>query len=299
MKALAKEPDDRPPSMEVLAQELTAMGVAMFPGFGVTPATESDRLRVSQFGMMGSLRGAAAATGVYDRLRKLGRTKIIAAAGVAGLAITLLAVGLTSGGKAKSEVAAPKVTAVEAPVKVQPPPPPTPPAVTTSTTDKPEEAAEAETETASEEGEGESAETPAKRADGETASKSKTPRPAAPAAPDNKKLLADGERLLRAERFPEAREIFEKVAKSRRDRGPALVGLAEISFQEKKYGEAVRAAELAADKGGGVKARVLLGDSHFRLSHYKEAAKAYEDALKIDPGNASAKSGLALANKRM
>jgi len=48
-----------------------------------------------------------------------------------------------------------------------------------------------------------------------------------------------------------------------------------------------------------VKARVLLGDAHFRLARYKEAAKAYEDALKMDPGNASAKSGLALANKRM
>ena len=48
-----------------------------------------------------------------------------------------------------------------------------------------------------------------------------------------------------------------------------------------------------------MKARVLLGDAHFRLAHYKEAAKAYEDALKLDPGNASAKSGLALANKRM
>ena len=89
------------------------------------------------------------------------------------------------------------------------------------------------------------------------------------------------------------------MAKSRKDGGPALVGLAEIAFQEKKYEEAVRSAELAADKGGGVKARVLLGDAHFRLAHYKDAAKAYEDALKIDPANASAKSGLALATKRM
>jgi cytochrome c-type biogenesis protein CcmH/NrfG len=75
--------------------------------------------------------------------------------------------------------------------------------------------------------------------------------------------------------------------------------LAEVSFQEKKYADAARAAELASEHGGGVKARVLLGDAHFRLARYKEAAKAYEDALKLDPGNASAKSGLALANKRM
>ena len=119
------------------------------------------------------------------------------------------------------------------------------------------------------------------------------------AGAESKKLLAEGERLLRAERFAEAREIFEKLAKSKQERGPALVGLAEISFQEKKYADAARTAELAAERGGGVKARVLLGDAHFRLARYKEAAKAYEDALKIDPGNASAKSGLALANKRM
>jgi cytochrome c-type biogenesis protein CcmH/NrfG len=43
----------------------------------------------------------------------------------------------------------------------------------------------------------------------------------------------------------------------------------------------------------------LLGDAHFRLNQYKEAAKAYEDALKLDPDNASARGGLALANKRM
>ena len=96
-------------------------------------------------------------------------------------------------------------------------------------------------------------------------------------------MLAEGERMLRAERFAEARGIFEKLAKSKRERGPALVGLAEISFQEKKYADAAHAAEQAAERGGGVKARVLLGDAHFRLAHYKEAAKAYEDALKIDP----------------
>ena len=50
---------------------------------------------------------------------------------------------------------------------------------------------------------------------------------------------------------------------------------------------------------GGVRARVLLGDAHFRLGHYKEAAKAYSEALKIDPNNPSAKNGLALATKRL
>ena len=123
--------------------------------------------------------------------------------------------------------------------------------------------------------------------------------PAAPSAAESKKLLREGERLLHAERFPEARSIFEKLTQSKRDRGPALVGLAEISFQEKNYSQAVKSAQLAAERGGGVRARVLQGDANFRLSHFKEAAKAYEDALRLDPGNASAKSGLTLANKRM
>ena len=142
----------------------------------------------------------------------------------------------------------------------------------------------------------------AAKADGETetAGKAKPVRVSSAAAGvESKKMLADGERLLRAERFVEAREIFQKLTKAKKERGPALVGLAEISFQEKKYADAARAAELAAERGGGVKARVLLGDAHFRLARYKEAAKAYEDALKIEPGNASAKSGLSLANKRM
>ncbi|HVU50693.1 MAG TPA: tetratricopeptide repeat protein, partial [Polyangia bacterium] len=123
--------------------------------------------------------------------------------------------------------------------------------------------------------------------------------PAGPSPADSKKMLKEGERLLHLEKFSEARGLFQKVAQSRRERGPALVGLAEISFQEKKYVEAVKSAQLAAGSGGGVRARVLQGDANFRLNHFKEAAKAYEDALKLDPGNASAKSGLALANKRM
>jgi tetratricopeptide (TPR) repeat protein len=141
----------------------------------------------------------------------------------------------------------------------------------------------------------------ARASDDEGAPKAKVGAHGGTSAAESKHLLDDGQRLLRAERFPEAREIFEKVAKgkSRGDRGPALVGLAEISFQEKNYSEAVRSASLAVDHGGGVKARVLLGDAHFRLSHYKEAAKAYGDALKIDPSNASAQSGLSLATKRM
>ena len=52
-------------------------------------------------------------------------------------------------------------------------------------------------------------------------------------------MLQDAERLLHAERFAEAQALFEKVGKSKHDRRAALLGLAEIAFQEKNYAEAV------------------------------------------------------------
>jgi tetratricopeptide (TPR) repeat protein len=186
--------------------------------------------------------------------------------------------------------AAPPVTVPPSPVTA--PPPVVAPPVGTGAVEKADEDGTAEATEATE---------AAGKVEEETDStgKTKTTRVASAGGSENRKLLADAQRMLRAERFAEARGLFEKLAKSKRERGQALVGLAEISFQEKRYADAARAAELAADRGGGVKAHVLLGDAHFRLARYKEAARAYESALRIDPKNASAKSGLALANKRM
>jgi hypothetical protein len=120
-----------------------------------------------------------------------------------------------------------------------------------------------------------------------------------PSAAEAKKMLGEGEQLLRAQRFKEAGDVFAKLTKSKATRGRALVAIAEIAFQEKNYEQTIRSAKLAADRGGGARARVLLGDAHFRLSHFQDAAAAYGQALRLDPANASAKSGLALASKRM
>jgi hypothetical protein len=114
-----------------------------------------------------------------------------------------------------------------------------------------------------------------------------------------RKLLDDAEGLLRAQRFNEASAIFSRLAKNKSTRGRALVALAEIAFQERNYEETIRSAKLASERGGGARAQVLLGDAHFRLSHYPAAVTAYEQALRLEPGNPSARSGLALASKRM
>jgi serine/threonine-protein kinase len=304
MKSLAKAEDERPASMDALGQELQAIGADAFPGFGTVPSVDSEKVpRAGVFGVLHGAAGAAASSGLFERVRALrNRRAVLAAGGLAALSAVFAIVVLITSQRSRPVSAAPAVAPVApvaATLPVPPPAPAVPPPAAVAPPPAPvappaEEAAAEQDDT---DDTADEAAATGKKAD--AAPRSKAAGRTAQASGDTRKLLAEGERLLRAERFPEAREIFEKLTKSRRDRGPALVGLAEISFQEKKYDEAVRSAGLAADKGGGVKARVLLGDAHFRLAHYKEAARAYEDALKLDPTNASAKSGLALATKRM
>jgi serine/threonine protein kinase len=293
MRTLAKDPAARPQSMEELGRALLDMGGMAYPSIGkidlaffdAAPNSGPNTAQVAT-PPASSMHSTSALLG---KLRALERKKVaIGAGGLVGLVVAFIAVGAMSS-KPKPPPPAPPVAV--APPPVAPPPVVAPPAVEPSAP-----------EPAVAQGEAEEPAAPEEEASNEKESKrpGKSSRQnAAAAAAENKRLLKEGERLLRAERFPEARHIFEKLSQSKKDRGPALVGLAEISFQEKNYAQAVRSAQLAADRGGGVRARVLQGDAHFRLSQFKEAARAYEAALKIDPMNASAKSGLALANKRM
>ena len=232
------------------------------------------------FGMLGRLKGAAVAapSGFYDGVRRMGRKQIAVVAGGAavGLALVFIAFGF-AGKRHKPQIVAvtPPPAALVAPA---PPPTPAPPAPVRRRRRRCRQAAAEPPEPQAEEPEVEAqADEPDEKPEAsrrETAGRSKGGRASsgasAVASADNKKMLEDGERLLRAERFGEAREIFAKLAKSKRDRGPALVGLAEISFQEKNYGAAVRSAGQATEYGGGAKARVLLGDAHFRMAHYRK-----------------------------
>jgi hypothetical protein len=295
LRTLAKDPAERPQSMEELGRLLLDGGGMAYPSL---MKIDLDFFASADSGSAGGSTGPVAtqpppptaSSSALTRLRLIEKKKVyIAAGGLTGLLIALAIGSFAGKHKAKPSapvavvapaIAAPAVTPPPAPPVVAPPPAPV----------EPEAAAEDETDTATE-----------AEAELEHAPKGRKGRrgPAGPTHAESKKMLREGEKLLHLEKFTEARGLFQKVAQSKRDRGPALVGLAEISFQEKKYAEAVKSAQLAAGNGGGVRARVLQGDANFRLNHFKEAARAYEDALKLDPANASAKSGLALANKRM
>jgi serine/threonine protein kinase len=302
MRAMARDADDRQRSMDEFGRELTALATTLFPGFGYVAPVESDK--VPQAGVLGALRGGAAqASGLFQRIPFLRRKSVLVSAGglLVAFVVYLVASSAIHARRAREAAAAAAIAQaaeaaraeaaakVEAAAKAQ--------ALAEAQAAQQAEAAAA-AEKAAQEDDSAAGDKDDATDDTDAAAKAKTPARGASAG-DSKRLLEDGQRLLRAERFGEARAVFQKLAKSKRDRGQALVGLAEISFQEKNYTEAVHSASQAVDRGGGVQARVVLGDAHFRLSQYKEAAKAYGDALKLDPHNVSAKTGLAAAQKRM
>ena len=114
-----------------------------------------------------------------------------------------------------------------------------------------------------------------------------------------RKMLREAERMMQAQQYDKASTIFSRLTRVGPIRGQALVGLGQIAFQNENYDEAVKQARQGAKIGGGVSARVLLGDAYFRLGRFKDAQTAYTEALKLDPNNQVARRNLALAERRM
>jgi tetratricopeptide (TPR) repeat protein len=82
------------------------------------------------------------------------------------------------------------------------------------------------------------------------------------------------------------------------ERAAALTGLAEVAFQRGTYPEAVRLAHRAVEAGGGNAAKMVLGNSYFKLGKYDDAIAQYRDVLQTDAGHREAKANLAAAEKR-
>jgi eukaryotic-like serine/threonine-protein kinase len=306
MRSMAREPDDRQRSMDEFGRELTNLATTLFPGFGYIAPIESDK--VPQVGVLAALRGGAAqASGLFQRIAVYKRKPVLFGAGglLVAFVVYLIASSTIHARHARevaaAAAAAQQVAQAEATAKAAAAARAQAAALAQAAAQKAEaEAAAAQKEaedTAA--AEAENAATAKDEAAEESDGAAKTKASAHAAVADNKHLLEEAQRLFRAQRFAEARTLFEKVTKSKRDRGQALVGLAEISFQEKNYSDVVHSASQAVDRGGGIRARVLLGDAYFRLNQYKDAAKAYDEALKLDPKNVSAKAGLDAASKRM
>ena len=296
-KAMARNPGERPQSMAELARQIGEVELAL----SVTPAPVL--LRLPQAIDDQSLPNTDLFT-VTGRLRAVVRSwgsLFLAGAALGALALVLLVRGhvrtparVGRGGVGQATATVPVVMApVQAgPSLISLDAALAPDAARPSDAEEPEaEEIQASVEPA-----------PA----GESPRREASARPRSPRIPPNaalsqaegSKILQEGRDFLRAQRFDEARAAFERLVHAGRGRGPALLGLAKIAFQKHEYQEAVDRAREATRAGGGVEARMVLGDAYFRLEKFPEARKAYEDALKLDPENRTARQNLDLVERR-
>jgi hypothetical protein len=260
-RCLASAPDDRPQSMEALATDLGRLS-------GPAPRRShppSGTDRVPRNSML--------------------PYALVAVAGAAALS------GVLIWRAAKSpplpQVAMPQVTAPSpvapspvavAPV-VAPPPPAAPPAPVGETAKAPKKVVV------------EAPVTVRRHAAAPTAA-----APVDPAALDEaRRAIADARGALASGRLGQAQAIFEQVRDSGLEKTAASMGLAQVAFQKGDYQQAIK---LAKGAGGGVPAKMIVGNSYLQLGQYDAAISEYREVLRVDANHSEARTKLSQAEKR-
>jgi len=77
----------------------------------------------------------------------------------------------------------------------------------------------------------------------------------------------------------------------------AILGRGQTAFDRGDYPEAVRRGREAIAAGGALGGHLLVGDAYYRLERFPDALREYQAALALDPGNASIKRRRDLADK--
>jgi tetratricopeptide (TPR) repeat protein len=117
-----------------------------------------------------------------------------------------------------------------------------------------------------------------------------------PAALDEaKRAIADARDALASGRTAQAQAIFEQVRDSGLEKTAATMGLAQIAFQKGEYQHAIR---LAKGAGGGLPAKMIVGNSYLQLGQYDAAISEYREVLRVDANHSEARNKLTQAEKR-
>ena len=113
-----------------------------------------------------------------------------------------------------------------------------------------------------------------------------------------RRKLDEGRWLLLGGDCGAAKAAFEIASNQPTTRSSALLGLAEAEFQLGGFAAAESLATKAVAEGGGVRARVVLGNIRLKLGDDRGAVRSYESALALDGGNQEARRNLAVARRR-
>jgi hypothetical protein len=120
--------------------------------------------------------------------------------------------------------------------------------------------------------------------------------PVDPAALDEaRRAIADARGALASGRLGQAQAIFEQVRDSGLEKAAVSMGLAQVAFQKGEYQQAIK---LAKGAGGGVAAKMIVGNSYLQLGQYDAAISEYREVLRVDANHSEARTKLSQAEKR-
>jgi eukaryotic-like serine/threonine-protein kinase len=276
MRMIAMQPDQRPASMDVLAQELGRMA-------GL-PAVSAPQMQVAAI--------RTAPTQLTDKVPRKRTPWVIA--GFVAASLVMGATALVINRMGPEEQPKPPANVVVAPVPFEPP---KPVVVAPPPVEPPKPAVVAPP-----------VEPPTKKivvASPVTVrhpSEHKATPPGPPPGPDKradaKRLIGEARSALQQGRYAQAESLYNQAQATGFEKTTALTGLGDVAFQRGDYAEAVNRARRAVDAGAGISARMLLGNSYFKLKKYDDAIPVYKEVLKLDGNHDEARTNLATAERK-
>ncbi len=105
-------------------------------------------------------------------------------------------------------------------------------------------------------------------------------------------LIKKADDLVRKRKYADAQKLYSRVLKSKFSRKDALLGQANVYYKTGKFKKVIGPAKDAIKIGGGNKARMLVGNAYFRMGQYNKAKLHYEAVLRVDRNHGSARKAL-------
>jgi eukaryotic-like serine/threonine-protein kinase len=112
-------------------------------------------------------------------------------------------------------------------------------------------------------------------------------------------LLDRADALANQGNWARARKAYAQVAASDRFLGKAYLGMARASFELGDASGTIEHATKALRNGGGNQARMLIGQGFYKKGEYADALRYFDAVLKRDPGYKGARAAADLARKKL